>query len=503
MSKRRIILDNWQEIYDRKLVSIEEAAKLIKSGDNIFIPSTFTGQVPAALIERADELCNVTVEIQAPGALDWLNPGLEESFTIIPRIFLGPAAREALDEHRVSFLPYTNGTWFKAYRDNRAVKRDVDVCLVDVSPPDENGFMTFGAAVWERRGYLERAKTVIAEINEAKIRSRGDTFVHVSEVDYIVKPVEAEPLTADEVDEFMRKIPESLHEKAKERMAEGNPGRFRNMLQRIDDMDMDRLAELWNVTGPAESAVAIAKFLKPLMRDGDTIQIGIGRPARSIVELGVFSDCNDLAIFSEMGCPGMGFLVRDGIANGKYATLHPGKAVFGALTGMTQDELQWCNGNPLIEQYSVDYVVNIANIMKQKNMLAINNATQIDLIGQITCETQFGPRMINGPGGQIEFHIGAFNAPGGRAITLLNSTWGDGAVSTIVPYLEEGSMVSIPRSYADYVVTEWGVAELFGKTHQERAEALIEIAHPDFRDQLILGTSLRRRRRKFSDLPSL
>ena len=140
--------------------------------------------------------------------------------------------------------------------------------------------------------------------------------------------------------------------------------------------------------------------------------------------------------------------------------------------------------NPLIELYSSDYVVNIANISQVKNMVAINNAIQVDLIGQITCETQFGTRLINGPGGQIEFHIGAFCAPGSRAVTLLPSSWGEDSVSTIVSQLDQGTMVTIPRAFADTVITEWGVAELVGKTHRERAEELIRIAHPNFREEL-------------------
>jgi 4-hydroxybutyrate CoA-transferase len=483
MKDRKIDIENWEEIYKRKLVSLEEAAKVVKSGDNIFIPSSYMGHMPTQIAERADELRNVIVEAQAPGPTKWIEEGMEGSFTIIPRIYLGPSAREARDEGRLSFLPYTNGTWCKGYRDGRPMKRNVDISLIDVSAPDENGFMTFGACVWERRGYVQAAKTIIAEINEDKIRSYGDTWIHVSQVDYIVRPT-FEALTQEEKDILFAKIPERLHEKLKERMAEGSPRALRAMIDRLDDMDMERLARVWGEDEPDEAVIAIARHLKPLMRDADTIQIGIGRPSKYIVDLGVFDECNDLAIFTEMGCPGMGNLVMRGIATGKYATLHPGKAVFGALTGLTQDEQKWAENNPLFEQYGVDYVANFANVMKQKNMLAINNATQIDLIGQITCETQFGSRMINGPGGQIEMHMGAFAAPGGRAITLLNSTWGDGGISTIVPYLEEGSMVTIPRSYADFVITEWGVAELYGKTHKERAEALIAIAHPDFRDEL-------------------
>jgi 4-hydroxybutyrate CoA-transferase len=203
-----------------------------------------------------------------------------------------------------------------------------------------------------------------------------------------------------------------------------------------------------------------------------------------MIELGVFDHLKDIAIFSEMACPGMGFLVKRGIATGRHASLHPGVAVFTGLIGFRPEEIRWAEDNPLIELYGAEYTVNIANIVKNKNMVAINNITQIDHTGQITCESQFGPRLINGPGGQIEFHIGAFSAPGGRAVSLMPSTWNDGLMSTIVPQLSEGSIVTIHRSFADYVITEWGVAELVGKTLRQRAEALTAIAHPEFRDEL-------------------
>jgi len=235
---------------------------------------------------------------------------------------------------------------------------------------------------------------------------------------------------------------------------------------------------------PSDVAKAIAKNLKPLLKDRNTIQIGIGKPATYMVELGVFDHLKDLSIFTEMGAPGMGFLVKRGIATGRYASLHPGKAVMTGAGAMRGEEVAWVDNNPLFELYSSDYVVNIGNIVQQNNMVSINNGVQIDLTGQITCESQFGSRLINGPGGQIEFHIGAFNAPGGRAITLLPSTWGDGSVSNIVYQMEKGTLISVPRVFADYVVTEWGVAQLAGKTHRERAEELIRVAHPDFREAL-------------------
>jgi len=252
----------------------------------------------------------------------------------------------------------------------------------------------------------------------------------------------------------------------------------------LDDIDPEVIITYFGAEEPSEAVKAMAEHLKTIIKDRDTIQIGMGRPSKFLVELGVFDNFKDLSIFSEMSCPGMLDLIRRGIATGKYATLHPGKAVFTGLNGSNREEVLWADNNPLIELRSSDYVVNIANISRNENMVAINNAIQIDLIGQITCETQFGTRLINGPGGQIEFHIGAFSAPGGRAVTLLPSTWGEGSVSNIVPYLDQGAMVSIPRSFADIVITEWGVAQLAGKTHRERAEELIRIAHPDFRAEL-------------------
>ena len=235
---------------------------------------------------------------------------------------------------------------------------------------------------------------------------------------------------------------------------------------------------------PNEVQKALAKNLKTLVSDGATIQIGTGKNTRHIINEGVFDDCNDIGIFSELGCPKMALLVKRGIATGKYATLHPGKAVFTGLQGMSPEDMDYINDNPLFELYAGEYVVNLSNISKNENMMSINNIVGIDLTGQITCESQFGPRLINGAGGQIEFHIGAFSAKNGKAVSILSSTYGDGEISNIVPYFEKGTLVTLSRYWADYVVTEYGVASLIGKSHRERAEALIGIAHPKFREEL-------------------
>jgi 4-hydroxybutyrate CoA-transferase len=354
---------------------------------------------------------------------------------------------------------------------------------MEVSPPDENGFCTFGQVAWEKRNYTGRAKTIIAEIDTYQIRSHGDTSVHVSEIDYLVD-ISAPPITGDESNVVAKRFPQEKQDRAREAALLGHPRLLRRVLPMIEDLELSDIEVTLNLDEPDEGTRAIANNLKTILRDRDTIQIGVGKPTKYMIELGVFDDLQDISIFSEMACPGMGFLVKRGIATGRYASLHPGKAVLTGLIGFRRQEVLWAHDNPLIELYRSDYVVNIANIIKHDNMVAINNITQVDLTGQITSETQFGPRLINGPGGQIEFHIGAFFSSGGRAISLMPSTWGDGAVSTIVPHLNEGSIVTIPRVYADYVVTEWGVAQLAGKTHRERAEELVRVAHPDFRAEL-------------------
>ncbi|MEE8398839.1 MAG: acetyl-CoA hydrolase/transferase C-terminal domain-containing protein [Desulfobacterales bacterium] len=483
MERRPLDLKDWQTQYDRKLISLEAAAEVVQSGDHVFLPNGYSGEMPHAIVARSEALRDVKVSICAPGFdPGWLSEGMGESFDITTQVFLN-LARAGHDEGRIQFLPYTVGTYFKPYTDDFREKRPIDVFLMEVSPPDENGFCSFGWVAWEKRNYAKAAKTIIAEIDNHHIRSRGDTDIHISEIDYLVD-ISAPPLAEDEADPLIIKFPPEEQNHIRQIIQMRNPRGLRKAIAMAEDLEVSALEIAWQLEEPTDVARTIAGHLKTLLRDRDTIQIGVGKPSKYMVELGVFDDLKDLGIFSEMACPGMGFLVKRGIATGEYTSVHPGKAVFAGLLGMRETEVRWANDNPLIELHRADYVVNIANIARHRNMVSINNVLQVDLTGQLTCETQFGPRLINGPGGQIEFHIGAFSAPGGRAISLLPSTWADGGVSTIVPHLEEGSLVSIPRVFADYVITEWGIAQLAGRTHRERAKALIQIAHPDFRDAL-------------------
>ncbi|MEE9557690.1 MAG: acetyl-CoA hydrolase/transferase C-terminal domain-containing protein [Candidatus Adiutricales bacterium] len=484
MAERRIKLDNWRETYERKLVSLEEAARVIESGQNIFIPSSYSGEMPKAIVARKDELRGVTVEISSPiNDPGWLSPGMEESFEIIVRTYLF-AARKAHDEGRISFMPYTNGSYFKPYRDKREGIREIDVLLMEVSPPDENGFMSFGINPFQKRSYSGEAKVVIAEIDRHMITTRGNSQIHVSETDCLVD-ISAPALEEHEISRIAGRVRAEKQDKAREALSYANPRPMRNLLAIVDDQPSAVIERLFRIDDPDDDIKAMAGHLKTVLRDQDTIQIGTGSISRHMVELGVFDELEDLGIWSEVGAPGMGDLIKRGIATGKYSTHRPGKAVFASITGMRGAELKWAHNNPLIELHPAEHVINITNISQIKNMVAINNVTQVDMTGQITCETQFGLRLINGPGGQPEFHIGAFLAPGGRAVSLLRSTWGaEKAVSTIVPFLDYGSMVSIPRYFSDIIITEYGAAELVGKTHRQRAEALISIAHPDFRAEL-------------------
>jgi 4-hydroxybutyrate CoA-transferase len=221
-----------------------------------------------------------------------------------------------------------------------------------------------------------------------------------------------------------------------------------------------------------------------VVNDGDTFQIGTGFPSQQMIMLGTFDDKHDLGFYSEMAARGMATLVERGIITGRYKTFHPGKVTVSSFTGCNREDLDIIDGNPIFEQYSSEYVLDIRNISQNDNFVSINNAVAVDLTGQINVETSIGHRFVNGHGGQPEMHIGAVLSKGGRAITLLPATAINGTISRIVPHLDKGAVVTIPRYYADYIVTEFGIARLMGRDCRQRATELIKIAHPDFRDEL-------------------
>jgi 4-hydroxybutyrate CoA-transferase len=470
--------------FQSKLISMEAAAAMVKSGDTVASPVGYSGLLWDAIAARKDELKDVTIICSVPYSdPGWYSSDMSGAFNLIVGIFLGAWTRRGHDERRVDFWPATNGTEFKTFEDDRPEKRTIDLFILQVSRPDDKGFVGLPRDVWDKKNFVRYAKTVIAEVNDRIPPAYGNASLHISEIDYFVEGTPP-PLTEEEISRFVDSFPSEKRERIRALIKHFPPYVVRRLLPALSTLSSAQVERTLNIDEPDEVSSRIAAHLKPLLHDRDTIQVGTGHPASYIVRCGVFDELNDLGIFSELAIPGMGDLIRKGIVTGKYCSLHPGKSVFSSRTSMDGEEREWCDSNPLVDLCDANYVVNIPNIAAQHQMVSVNNILQVDLTGQITAETQFGSRLINGPGGQFEFQVGAFLSKGGRAISLLYSTAFGGSVSTIVPQLDTGSVVTVPRTYADIIVTEWGVARLAGKSNRERAEALIAIAHPDFRAEL-------------------
>lgn len=430
--------ESWKEEYKQKLVSPEKAAEVVKSGDRV----SFTyGREPRALglalASRLGDLKDVKVFIRTP-AMDfgWYDPGWEESFKIEISYVL-PITREMMAERRCDFV--IGGLLGMTSR--HPAVAEADVLFTEVSPPDDNGYCSFGASVWGKKKAVECAKIVIAEVNKNLIRTYGENYVHVSEIDYFVEHVSG-----------------------------GKRPGATDLLGR----------KTWE---PGEVEKCIAEYVSTLVKDGDTLQIGVGSTSEWVAHLGALNNRMDLGWHSETTPRGIIKLVREGVITGKRKNINPGKAVAVAVGGGDKEDMDFVNNNPMFELYDADYVLNPAIIGSNDNVVAINSAISIDLTGQIAAES-VGPTLLSGPGGQLAFSTGAQLSKGGRFISTLPSTAKEGTVSRIVPQFEKGTIVTIPRTLADIVVTEYGIAYLYGKTQRERASELIAIAHTDFRLEL-------------------
>ncbi|SDF02568.1 acetyl-CoA hydrolase/transferase family protein [Sporolituus thermophilus] len=422
---------SWQEIYKKRLTTADEAVKLIKSGDRI-VPGHAASEsrlLIDALMKRAPELRNVeiwqgvTINNDAP----YYRPEMQGHF-IVNTAFASPGTREAIWENRGHFTSLMFHRFPRAFREKRI---PVDVFITMVSPPDVHGYCSLGVSVDYSKQLIESAKIVIAEVNPNMPRTHGDTFVHVSELDCIV---------------------------------EGN----------------GPLLELTRFAKPNPVLEQIGKNVASLIRDGDTLQIGAGTLPDAIMSY--LKDKNDLGIHSEVVSDGIMELIDSGVVNGKKKTLHPNKAVATFVYG-TRKIYDYVDNNPFFLLYPVDYVNNPFVISQNDNMVAINSALEIDLLGQVAAES-IGPKQFSGIGGQLDFIRGAAASKNGRSIIALQSTAQNGKISRISCQLKAGTPVTTTRNDVHYVVTEYGVADLFCKTNEERAAALISIAHPNFRDQL-------------------
>ena len=422
-----------------KLIDLEKARSIIKAARRISLPiyrhpATLCWVVGQCMAEMNG--ARILVDMMPPAyhqEFGWFLPGTEGMQVVLDR---PPRdVPEVMREHRWD----RNLCFCLGVREIVAATGflDPDVFLLELGMPDEEGWCSLGPNRWDTKEQIEGAGTVIAELNPDLGSYCGDSRVHLSQVDYFVEPG---PFQTVRRPSFVQ----------------GEP--------------------------PAH-ALAIAKHVNSLLRDGDTIQIGYGGNTEWLVKLGALDGKEDLGFHSELTCPGIIPLVLEGVITGKRKSLDVGKAVAASLDSTEPEERAMAEDDPRFEVRSMLYTDDIRVIAQQRNMTAINGALVVDLTGQISTEFS-GRQPLGGQGGQAAFVIGSILAEAGRSIHTMPSTALGGKTSRIVPLLSEGTIVTIPRTFADIVVTEYGIAHLRGKTEWERARELIAIAHPDFRPQI-------------------
>jgi len=482
----------WKEAYKRKLTTADDAARVIKPGDRVAVGGS-TDQpriLQDAIFARKDELHNVDIVITPMLTHPcWLEPDYEDAFQVTIAGWSGPFGRPILLERRgYGLVPNTyHGIFAKGTEaPEDSGHTEMDVFIMKVSPPNEKGIVSLGGYRWMKKEIAERSKIVIGEVDTNQQWFYGDTTMPASEIDYFVEYTD--PMSTlqgiekalnnanldEETEDKIRQVAEIILPSTRSTLMPS--------LIAMPDLFMSLADDL--LGDPPENTQAISDHVASLIRDGDTIQLGQGSPAGYFARLGCFDQKHDLGVHSEIACRGLVDLVEGGIITGKYKTVHPGKTILQGLDGITPEETEYCVENPKIEVYGVEHISDVKRIAAHDNFVSINNALSVDLTGQICFETIFDGIPMQGPGGQPDFHLGAFFSKGGRPITVLYSTAADGSLSRIVHQFEPGAVVSVGRAHAFYVVTEYGIAKLIGKSLKERAEALIAIAHPDFREEL-------------------
>lgn len=380
-----------------------------------------------ALVARAGELQDVEiVHVLTFGAAPHVAPEFAGSFRH-RALFIGENTRRAVQEGRADFMPIFLSEVPRLFRDGTL---PLDAALIQVSPPDEHGFCSFGAEVGCTKPAAQAAKLVIAEVNRRMPRVLGDSFIHVSKLDCIV-----------EVDYPLPEAPQA---------------------------------------GATDAHRQIGKWIADLIPDGATLQLGIGSIPDAV--LAEIRDKRDLGVHTELFSDGVIDLVERGVITNERKTLHPGKIISGFLFG-SQRLYDFAQDNAMIELHPSDYVNDPYIIAQNDQMIAINSAIEVDLTGQ-ACADSIGPIFYSGIGGQVDFVRGAARSRGGKPIIALPASAKEGTVSRIVPQLKPGAGVVTSRGDIHYVVTEYGVACLHGKTIRERARALIDIAAPSFREEL-------------------
>ena len=431
---------SWKEDYQSKFKSAEEAVSVVKNGDSVaygeFVMASMF--LDGAFARRVPELKNIILRATTcpfPPKAVLADPKLEH--VMYNDWHFSPASRKLCDAGLCRYVPMNYHAGPETIR--RGLIDRIDVAMLMVSPPDDQGYVSLGTSSSITPTYIQNARYIIAEVNESVPRTFCDdaTKVHVSQIDCFVQ----------------------------------GPNR-----------------PLIEVPTPPPTPVdeKIAELVVSLVSDGACIQLGIGSMPNAVGELIAQSGLKDLGVHTEMLCDAYVAMAEAGCITGRYKTTDPGKIVYTFAMG-TKKLYDFLDGNPDCLLAPVDYTNDPYIIAKNDNMVCLNNAIEVDLYGQVASETS-GPRQISGTGGQLDFIQAAARSKGGKGLICLSSTYADhdGSIrSRILPHLGPCQIVTVPRSFNQFVITEYGIADLRAKTTWERAEALISIAHPDFREELI------------------
>ena len=420
---------NWESIFRRKATDVDTALKSIQSGHRVYMAGgagvpkeLITGLIRRAPDIRDVELTHILTFAEAP----YVEPQFQKSFRV-NALFIGANVRQAVQAGQADFTPVFLSEIPGLFRNGSL---PLDVALISVSTPDDHGFCSFGVEVGTTKPAAESARIIIAEVNRQMPRTLGDSFIHVGRLHHII-----------EVDYPLPEAPQG---------------------------------------GSSERHLQVGQHIAEMIPDGATLQMGIGSiPDAVLQNLG---NHKDLGVHTELFSDGVIDMVEAGVITCARKTFHPGKIISGFLFG-TKQIYEFAHNNPLIEMHPTDYVNDPFNIAKNEKMVAINSALQVDLTGQV-CADSIGPRMFSGVGGQVDFIRGAARSKGGLPIVAFLSTAKQDTISRIVPMLSQGAGVVTTRNDVHYVVTEYGVASLYGRTVRQRAKELINIAHPRFRDEL-------------------
>ncbi len=418
-----------------KVSSALEALSFVRSGHNIFIHSA--GAAPQSLVkalaQRGDELSDINIyQLHTEGVAPYADLKYADVFHV-NSMFIGPNVRKAHDEGRASFIPCFLSEVPIMFRSGRI---PLNVALIQVSPPDRHGFCSLGISVDATKAAIDSAEIIIAQVNPRMPRTHGDGLIHLDRFTAYIEE------TAE--------LPESP----------------RHILTEVEKQ--------------------IGVHVAALIEDKATLQMGIGAIPDAV--LSYLGGHKDLGVHTEMFSDGVIPLIESGVINNRFKTKHRDVLVSGFMMG-TRKLYDFVDDNPMIRMLDIQYVNDISVIRKLPKMTSINSAIEVDLTGQV-CADSIGTRMFSGVGGQMDFIRGASLSPGGKPIIALPSITGRGE-SKIVDILKPGAGVVTTRAHVHYVVTEYGVADLYGKNLKQRAKALIEIAHPDHKEALARGASER------------